>query len=102
MGVLRGLLLTQAIATVILTLCTGVLCAVLSEIFPTRIRYTALSLSYGLAVAVFGGFAALVATALIRITGDPIAPAYYVVFGGVLSLAATFFVKERAGKPLLD
>jgi MHS family proline/betaine transporter-like MFS transporter len=95
-----ALVIVQAVAAIILTLCTGVICAVLSEIFPTRIRYTALSIGYGLSVAIFGGFAALIATALIRYTGDPLAPAYYVIFGGVASLIATFFIVERAGKPL--
>src|SRR4051812_7535772 len=78
-----GLVLIQAIATVILTLCTGVVCAVFAEEFPTRVRYTALSVSYGLSVAIFGGFAPFIGTALVSATNDPIAPAYYVVFGGV-------------------
>ncbi|MGD9844408.1 MAG: MFS transporter [Variibacter sp.] len=95
-----ALVIVQTVAAIILTLCAGVICAVLSEIFPTRIRYTALSIGYGLSVAIFGGFAALIATALIRYTGDPLAPAYYVIFGGVASLIATFFIVERAGKPL--
>jgi MHS family proline/betaine transporter-like MFS transporter len=102
MNSLTGFVLTQSIATVILTLCTGVLCAVLSEIFPTRVRYTALSVSYGLAVAIFGGFAALIATALVRVTGDPLAPAYYVILAGVITLVSVFFVREGARKPLLD
>jgi hypothetical protein len=34
--------------------------------------------------------------------GDPIAPAYYVMVGGLLTLIALFFVREGAGKPLLD
>ena len=95
-------MLTQAIATVILTLCTGVACAVLSEAFPTRVRYTALSVSYGLSVAIFGGFAPFIGTALISVTGSPIAPAYYVMFGGVLGLIAIWFVREGARRPLLD
>ena len=99
---LASFFLTQAIATIILTLTTGVLCAVLSEMFPTRIRYTALSVSYGLAVALFGGFAALISTWLVQMTGDPLAPAYYVVFSGLLTLLATLFVREGGNKPLLE
>jgi len=95
-----ALVLVQTIAVISLSLCAGVICAVLSEIFPTRIRYTALSIGYGISVAIFGGFAALIATALIRFTGDPLAPAYYVIFGGVASFLATLFIVERAGKPL--
>jgi len=97
-----GLVLTQATATVFLTLCAGVACAVLAEEFPTRVRYTALSVSYGLSVAIFGGFAPFIGTALIQATGNPTAPAYYVMFGGVLGLIAVYFVREGARRPLLD
>lgn len=97
-----GLILTQAAASVILTLYTGPICAVLSEQFPTNIRYTALSVSYGFAVAIFGGFAPLISTGLIKLTGDPVAPAYYLIFAGVLSFVATVFIRERAGLPLPD
>jgi MHS family proline/betaine transporter-like MFS transporter len=97
-----GLVLTQAVATFVMTFCTGVACAVLAEEFPTRVRYTALSVSYGLSVAIFGGFAPFIGTALIRATGNPTAPAYYVILGGVLGLIAVTFVREGARKPLLD
>lgn len=97
-----GLILTQAVASVILTFYTGPICAVLSEQFPTNIRYTALSVSYGFAVAIFGGFAPLISAGLIRLTGDPVAPAYYLIFAGVLSFVATLFIRERAGLPLPD
>ena len=99
---ITGLILTQAVASVILTLYTGPICAVLSEQFPTNIRYTPLSVSYGFAVAIFGGFAPLISTGLIRLTGAPVAPAYYLVAAGVLSFVATIFISERARMPLLD
>ena len=97
-----GLILTQAVASVILTFYTDLICAVLSEQFPTNIRYTALSVSYGFAVAIFGGFAPLTSARLIRLTGDPVAPAYYLIATGVLSFIATIFIRERAGLPLPD
>jgi MHS family proline/betaine transporter-like MFS transporter len=95
-----GLMLAQGIASVILTLYTGPICAVLAEQFPTNIRYTALSISYGFAVAIFGGFAPLISTGLIQLTGNPLAPAFYMIAAGVLSFVATLFVRERAGLPL--
>jgi MHS family proline/betaine transporter-like MFS transporter len=101
-GTVAALVLVQAVAAVILALSAGIICAVLSEIFPTRVRYSALSIGYGFSVALFGGFAALIATALIKVTGDPLAPAYYVIFGGVASFLATLFIVERAGRPLPD
>ncbi|QKC91915.1 MFS transporter [Mesorhizobium sp. NZP2234] len=100
MKTITGFVLTQVIATLIFLLVTGVICAVLSEMFPTRIRYTALSVSYGFAVAIFGGFAPLVSTYLVQATGDPLAPSFYVIFAGVVSLISSFFIREGARKPL--
>ena len=53
-----------------------------AEMFPTRVRYTALSVSYGFAVVLFGGFAPLISTWLVEVTGNPFAPAFYVMTGG--------------------
>jgi hypothetical protein len=50
-----------------------------AEIFPTRVRYTALSIGYNIAVAIFGGFAPFIATFLVRVTGNSHAPAVYVL-----------------------
>ena len=97
-----GLVLAQAIATLVMTLPAGVACAVYAEAFPTRVRYTALSVSYGLSVAIFGGFAPFIATALIGATGNAIAPAYYVIASAIACFIATFFVREGSGKPLLE
>lgn len=95
-----GFVLVQSLATLIFLLVTGVICAVLAELFPTRIRYTALSVSYGFAVAIFGGFAPLVSTYLVQFTGNPLSPSYYVILAGIVSLAASFFIPEGARRAL--
>lgn len=95
-----GLVLAQSLASILLAMFCGPLCAVLAEMFPTRIRYTALSLSYGLAASIFGGLAPYVSTLLIKATADPLAPAYYVMAAGAISCVALGFVEERGGLPL--
>jgi MHS family proline/betaine transporter-like MFS transporter len=90
-----GLLVVQVTAQAILTLYTGVISTILSEMFPTNVRYTALSVSYGFAVAIFGGFAPYFATALVKLTGDPLAPSYYVMLAALASGIAVLFVKAR-------
>jgi MHS family proline/betaine transporter-like MFS transporter len=96
-----GLLVVQATAQAVLTLYTGVISTILSEMFPTNVRYTALSVSYGFAVAIFGGFAPYIATALVRVTGDVLAPSYYVMAAGIVSGIAVLFVHERYRAPAL-
>ncbi len=75
----------------------GPISTALAEQFPTRVRSTALAISYNVAVMVFGGFAQFFVTWLIAATGTPIAPAYYLMFGAAVGLLAAFFLKERAG-----
>jgi len=62
--------------------------ALMGRLFGTRGRTTGLSISYSLAVTVFGGFAPFIVTWLIGKTGNALSPAYYVGFGALVSLIA--------------
>jgi len=68
--------------------------AALVEMFPTRVRYTALGVSYNLAVAAFGGTAPFIATFLISRTGSDISPAFYVVAAGVITTLVLLGIRE--------
>ena len=71
-----------------------------AEIFPTRVRYTALSIGYNIAVAIFGGFAPFIATFLIKVTGNNHAPAAYVVIAALVTLVILLRTREPAFSPL--
>jgi MFS family permease len=73
----------------------GAISTALAEQFPVRMRSTGLALAYNFAVMLFGGFAQLIVTWLIKATGTPLAPAYYVMFGAVVGLTAANFLTER-------
>ena len=64
--------------------------AALVELFPARERYTGLSIGYNLSLALFGGTAPLVATFLIRETGNIMAPSFYVIITAVFTAALLF------------
>lgn len=70
--------------------------AALVELFATRTRTSLMSVSYALAVAIFGGFAPFIATWLIQQTGTPIAPTYYLIAAGLISAATIATFKETA------
>jgi len=74
--------------------------AILAALFSTRVRYSALAISAGLAVATFGGTAPLINTWLIDRFGDPIIPAYYLMTGAVVGLIAILTAEDLTGKPL--
>jgi MHS family proline/betaine transporter-like MFS transporter len=71
----------------------GTMPATMVEMFETRVRYTGVALGYNIVFALFGGTAPLVCTWLIEATGDPLAPAYYIVGLGVVSFAATLSLR---------
>jgi MHS family proline/betaine transporter-like MFS transporter len=99
-GTFSALLGAQLVVAVIQSLYTGTIPVILSEMFPTRIRYTALSVSYGFSVAIFGGFAPFAATWLITNTGSPLSPAILVMAAGFASAAAIWSMREPRNNPL--
>jgi MHS family proline/betaine transporter-like MFS transporter len=71
-----------------------------AELFPTRVRSTGYSIGYNVSVALFGGTAPYVATWLTDRTGNPVAPAYYVIVAAVVTLATVLTMRETANRPL--
>ena len=67
-----------------------------AEIFPVEVRATGMSLVYALGVAVFGGFGQFIVTWLIAATGNPLAPAWYVIACCLCSLAALRALPETS------
>jgi len=66
-----------------------------SEMFGTRVRYSGASLGYQLASVLSGGFAPLIAAALLAANGDdPTLVAIYMVVMGVITIVATAFARE--------
>ena len=66
--------------------CYGASPAFLVEAFPKHVRCSGLSVGYNLAQSVFGGTVPMVAVYLTKMTGDPLAPAFYLSIAGVVSL----------------
>ncbi len=73
---------------------------VLSELLSTKVRFTALSIGYGLAVTIFGGFAPFIATFPIQRTGSQVSPAAFLVFGAIISAATLIAIKDPTNAPL--
>jgi MHS family proline/betaine transporter-like MFS transporter len=74
---------------------SGVLPSQLAELFPTAIRGIGVSLSFAIAVTIFGGFTPFVATWLIAVTGNSLSPSFYMMFTAALSILALVFVRRR-------
>ena len=93
------LMIMQIILCSLLGAFYGSLATVQVEQFPSRIRSTGVAIPYNLGVMLFGGFAQFFVTWLIHVTGSPIAPVFYMMFGVLASLAALFFFSEPIREP---
>jgi MFS transporter, MHS family, proline/betaine transporter len=73
---------------------SGVLPSQLSELFPTRVRGIGVSLSFAVAVTIFGGFTPFISTWLISMSGNSLSPSFYIMFTAALSIIALVFVRR--------
>ncbi|MBC3475217.1 MFS transporter [Pseudomonas taiwanensis] len=89
----------MCVAILILPTCigAGAFFALIMEGFPKARRSFGTSVSYSLGVTIFGGFSPLVATWLIGVMGTALAPAYFLLAGGVVSLACLKHFPENKG-----
>jgi MFS family permease len=77
--------------------------AALVEMFPTRIRYTALSVPYHVGTGWIGGFLPVTSFALAAITGNIYASLWYPAFFTIVPIIVSLiFLKETRGKPLAE
>lgn len=76
--------------------------AFISELFPTRIRYSAASLAYQGTSIVAGSLAPIIAVALLKQYGSATPVAIYVAIAGAISLAAALIARETKGKSFAE
>ncbi|WP_139005279.1 fosfomycin efflux MFS transporter AbaF [Arthrobacter crystallopoietes] len=76
--------------------------ALMAEMFPTNVRYTALSLCYQFAPILAGSLAPLIAITLLERFDSSIPISLYLVAAAAISIVAVSFAKETRGKSLRD
>jgi MHS family proline/betaine transporter-like MFS transporter len=79
-------------------LANGTFACIIADMFPTRVRFSGVALTFNVSFTVFSGTAPLIATWLISSTGNVTAPAYFMAACAALSLVASFGLKAVSGK----
>jgi MHS family proline/betaine transporter-like MFS transporter len=87
-------ILSQIVFSAIIGIYMGPIPTLLVELFPTRVRFTGVALSYNLSAAIFGGTAPVVGAALYQFTGDELALSYYLTALAIVGLIVISFYKE--------
>ena len=89
------IILIIALTTVFTAMVYGPMAAMLVELFPTRIRYTSLSLPYHIGNGWFGGLLPPIAFGIVTATGNIYAGIWYpVIVAGITFVIAVFFLPE--------
>jgi MFS family permease len=96
-----GLIALFAAVGVVGSICAGTVIAVSADLFPTRIRFSGVALSYNLAFTVFSGLAPVMAALLARSLGAPTV-AYYMIGCAALSFVAALVLHRYDGRILAD
>jgi MFS family permease len=80
---------------ILVTMVYGPIAAMLVELFPTRIRYTSMSLPYHIGNGWFGGLLPTTAFAIVAQTGNMYNGLWYpIIIAGMTFVIGTLFVKE--------
>jgi MFS family permease len=83
------------ILVIFVTMVYGPIAAMLVELFPTKIRYTSMSLPYHIGNGWFGGLLPATAFAIVASTGDIYAGLWYpIIFASITAVVGFFFLPE--------
>jgi MHS family proline/betaine transporter-like MFS transporter len=94
-------LCSQIVFSIILGAYIAPIPTLVVELFPTKTRYTGMSLACNLAAALFGGTAPIVVTKMLTLTDSHQPIAYYIMFAAIASFVCISLVKIRRQRGLM-
>ena len=109
-GSMWFLVMLITIQVLFVTMVYGPIAAFLVELFPTRIRYSSMSLPYHIGNGVFGGLTPFIATRLYEAsksdanpTGDPLSGLWYpIVIAGVCFVIGSLYLSNKIDENVAD
>ncbi len=100
-GNIVTILLAIAVLSALSGATYGPVAALLTELFPARIRYSSMSIPYHIGTGYFGGFLPFISQYIIARTGDPFAGLWYTMAVVAMALVVTvIWLPETAGRQL--
>jgi len=97
-----ALVCTQTVLAVLLAVPLGAAPATFVEMFPERDRLSGYSVSYNIGLGVVGGATPMIATALIKLTGNELSPALFLVFMALTGMTSMALIRDRSREPLQE
>jgi MFS family permease len=91
-----ALLVGTALLSILLNISSGAFYVAFGETLPKRVRGGIFATVYATSIAVFGGTTQPIIAWLIHVTGNPLAPAWYLLLATALSVVAMLMMVESA------
>ncbi|HTP77129.1 MAG TPA: MFS transporter [Rhizomicrobium sp.] len=91
-----ALLVGTALLSVLLNISSGAFYVAFAETLPKKVRGVIFATVYATSIAVFGGTTQPLIAWLIHVTGNPLAPSWYLLFATLLSVIAMLMMIESA------
>jgi MFS family permease len=85
----------ELVSAMLMSFFWGPSAAALAEAFPVQIRSTGMAIVYNVGAMCFGGLAPLINVWLTRVTGDRLAPAWYIAASVVLGTLGVMVMTQR-------
>ena len=86
------------LAGLVASLINGTFAMVLADLFPTRVRFSGVAVSYNVSQTLFGGTVPLLAAVLVATTASPASPAVIVMVFSAITFIATLALGRYGGK----
>jgi hypothetical protein len=78
-------------------LSAGSFAVLLTDLFPTQVRFTGVALVFNVSFTLFSGTAPLIATSLIERTGSNASPAYMMMASAIVAFTGSLFAGRFGG-----
>lgn len=97
-GIFINIVLMQMVNSFFFALSYAPTAALLSDLFPTRLRNTGIAISYHIATGVFGGMTPLILTTLTSMFSITVGPTLWIIASGLIGIATLTKIKETTLK----
>lgn len=95
----ENLVLLLGATSLVFSIVSGIWPSIVATLFPTRVRFSGIALSYNVSITILSGFAPLAASAMIGRTGMLTAPAVYIAACTALTFLSSFAVARMTERP---
>jgi MHS family proline/betaine transporter-like MFS transporter len=100
-GTIITLFIGLLLVGLVLSVYEGTMPGTLPALFHTNVRYRTIAWTFNISISIFGGTTPLVASWLVHITGNNLAPAFYLMFVSVIGLIVVLTLfKDTSNKSL--